>query len=67
MKRLGVFATKEQLEDLKGLQGAPYLVFAGREPRDPLKTAHRYALEQGLPEIEGYYGCDLETGEFVSV
>lgn len=66
MKRHGVFATKEEIGMLKGLQGAPYLVFKGVEPRDPLKETHRLALAHGLPEIEGYYGCDLETGEFLS-
>lgn len=65
MKGTGVHATTEEIESLKGLMGAPYLVFKGQEPRDPLKEAHRLALAHGLPEIPGYYGCDLESGEFV--
>lgn len=33
----------------------------------PVEAAHRSALSHGLPEIPGYYGIDLRTGEFVSV
>jgi hypothetical protein len=66
MKRLGVFATAEEIETLKGVASAPYLVIGGQPPPDPAEEAHRIALAHGLPEIEGYYGCDLKTGEFVS-
>lgn len=67
MKRLGKFATAEQIEALKAAASGPYLVMNGTPPTDPAVLAHRYALENGLPEIQGYYGCDLQTGEFVSV
>lgn len=66
MNYTGVFATEAEIETLKGLASAPYLIFGGQPPRDPLKESHRLALEHGLPEVEGYYGCDLSTGEFVS-
>ena len=70
------FATPEQIEELKGLlktanempvmklsMASPDFSAGARERM--FKQVHKYALETGLPEIEGYYGCDLETGEFV--
>jgi hypothetical protein len=30
------------------------------------ERCHKIALKHSLPEIKGFYGCDLETGEFVS-
>jgi hypothetical protein len=30
------------------------------------ERTHRAARAHGLPEIEGYYGLDLRTGEFVT-
>lgn len=67
MKRLGKFATDEQINSLKQAASGPYLVMKGTPPVDLAVLAHRYALEAGLPEIEDYYGCDLRTGEFLSV
>jgi len=37
----------------------------GHWPESPQQVAHKLALSHGLPEIPGYYGCDLQTGEFV--
>jgi hypothetical protein len=62
MVRTGVFATEEQVERMKS---AAIMMVGGVTPEDPAKVAHACALEQGLPEIEGYYGCDLKAGEFV--
>jgi hypothetical protein len=31
------------------------------------RAIHRYALAHGLPEIPGYYGANLETGEVLKV
>jgi hypothetical protein len=66
MRQTGVFATEEQVEALKASLKQPYLVVGGVPPESPQRLAHRYALAQGLPEIAGYYGCDLKTGEFVA-
>lgn len=67
MNRTGVFATPEEIERLRRLLDQPYIVGAGgKTPRSPRVEAHRLALKHGLPETGGYYGCDLETGEFVS-
>lgn len=75
MTYLGVFATPEEIEDMK--QPVPYMVFGtvkdANEPggyspvtqRSPQEKCHAYALAHGLPEFSGFYGCDLTTGEFV--
>lgn len=65
MKYTGIKATTEEIESLKSLMNQPYLVANGVPPLDPLQEAHKLALAHGLPEIPGYYGCDLKTGEFV--
>ena len=69
-----VFATKEEIEAL--CKPHPYLIFGTMPANDkgerlPIESesaqqhCHRLALAHGLPEFDGYYGCDLETGEFV--
>ena len=66
MTRHNVFATAEEIERLKGMVGAPMIALQCGDPPDPRKEAHRIALAHGLPEIRGYYGVDLKTGEFLS-
>lgn len=65
MTRTNVFATKEEIEILRAL--VPYTIFGGVEQRSILERCQAMAREHGLPEIHGRYGCDLETGEFVSM
>lgn len=65
MTRTGIFATPEEIEILK--RPVPYMIIGGREPETAQQKAHRFAKAHGLPEITGYYGCDLQNGEFVSV
>jgi hypothetical protein len=69
MKRLNVFATPKEIENIKAAASAPVIYLSGGTPMggDPLKMAHSAALAHGLPEIPGYYGIDLKSGEFVSV
>lgn len=66
MKYLGVFATKKEIQQLKDTCNQPYIMLGGHWPKSPQEVAHQIALKHGLPEITGYYGCDLRTGEFVS-
>jgi hypothetical protein len=67
MTATGTYATPEQVERMRAAMRGPYILGTGGvEPQSPLQVAHACALEAGLPEIEGYYGCDLATGEFVS-
>jgi len=66
MKYTGTFATKEEVQILKGTLNQPYIMVGGHWPDSPQQAAHNLALKHGLPEITGYYGCDLRTGEFVS-
>lgn len=67
MTRTGVFATAAQIERIKGAMSAPLIMLHMGMPPSPLEIAHVCALEAGLPEIPGYYGCDLENGEFLKV
>ncbi len=67
MKYTGVFATKDEIDAIAHAAKMPCIVFGGHYPKSPQEVAHKYALKHGLPEIIGYYGCDLRTGEFVSV
>lgn len=66
MTRTKVFATPDEIESLKTALKTPYIVVGGVAPENPQKIAHRMAIAHGLPEIPGYYGCDLKTGEFVT-
>lgn len=66
MTRTGVFATPEEVVILKAAASAPLIMLQAGMPESPQKKAHRYALAHGLPEITGYYGIDLRTGEFLS-
>lgn len=67
MIKTGVFATEEEIETMKRALDTPYMIFGGKPPRSAAEVAHSLALAHGLPEIPGRYGCDLRTGEFVSV
>jgi hypothetical protein len=66
VKYLGVFATKDEIQQMKNACNMPYIRVGGHWSESPEEVAHRIALKHDLPEIEGYYGCDLRTGEFVS-
>ena len=76
MVRTNKFATTEQIEELKGLlktaNNTPVMRLSSSSPdfatearNRMMETVHKHALQAGLPEIEGFYGCNLETGEFV--
>jgi len=77
MEKTGVKASKEDFEKLSDLArrgwtpGETMIVFSVGEgirkdqgTVDAAKACHQLALDYGLPEIEGYYGIDLD-GEFV--
>ena len=78
MENTGVFATQEELEDLKCLALQGWMegdivvvtsvmedIVKQQKTVDAVKTCHALALVHGLPEIEGYYGITAK-GEFVS-
>lgn len=65
MKKTGTFASENAVSSLKNVLKSPYLIFGGLEPISPQELCHKYALEAGLPEIKGYYGINLDTGEFL--
>lgn len=75
--RLGVFATPEEIADVKHAASMPVMGMTNPEPpgpgvspvvpmfSSPVEVAHRAALAHGLPDFEGYYGIDTENGEFL--
>ena len=74
MRCTGVFATKDETEELQRLAreaaNTPVMLVGGadisRSARQRvLQRCHELALTHGLPEIAGYYGA-LPTGEFVT-
>lgn len=73
-----VFATKDEIEDLRSLARAGWMpgdrmfvtsvihgITKDQKTIDAKKACHKVALSHGLPEIEGYYGI-CENGEFVN-
>lgn len=76
IERLNIFATPDELAFIKAQRDMPLIAFTNPEPpgpgvphaipiADPIKAAHQAALAHGLPEIPGYYGIDLDNGEFI--
>lgn len=66
MKRTGIKATEDEVASLRAAASAPVMMVGGTTPRDPAAMAHEIALQHGLPEIPGFYGLDLATGEFLA-
>lgn len=80
MERLNVFATEKENEEMKKMlieaRNTPVIAFSSRHALEDgglagqafsrlEKKCHKLALAHGLPEIQGYYGLDCETREFV--
>lgn len=82
IKRLGIFATADEIAHIKHCQSMPIMAFSNFNysneghpdhgkpfiplSESPVEAAHRAALSHGLPEIPGYYGIDLSNGEFIT-
>lgn len=66
MNRTGVFATAEEIANIKAAVNTPVMMIGGVMPQSAQQVAHAYARAHGLPEVPGYYGIDLTNGEFVS-
>ena len=64
MKHTGVFATKDELDELRKLVGLPAIKIGNYIPKTPQQVCHDIALRHGLPEITGYYGINGD-GEFL--
>jgi len=66
-ERLNIFATVDERKYIQHCREMPLISFDGINPmcESPIVAIHRYALEHGLPEIEGYYGMDMRNGEFL--
>lgn len=65
MEHTGKFLTKDEIEHVKHAATMPALRIGESFPETAQEVCHRFALKHGLPEISGYYGCDLRTGEIV--
>ena len=80
MENTGVFASTEEIEFLTkkatiarntpafGLSSEQVLSgkdFASMAHMDASQACHKIALNHGLPEVNGWYGIDLKTGEFL--
>lgn len=66
MRYTGVHMTPEQIQSVKDHAKTPMIMLQCGPPQTTLQFVHSLAIAAGLPEIEGYYGADLRTGEFVS-
>jgi hypothetical protein len=76
-ERMGVFATAEEIQSVKHAAAMPMMAMTnpqlpgpGVSPvvpmfRSPIEIAHAAALAHGLPDHPGFYGIDLENGEFL--
>lgn len=79
MKNTGVFATKEEVEQVRKAatraSQTPVIAFSskhaleegglsGQAWKSAKEACHAFALKHGLPEITGYYGM-TNDGEFV--
>lgn len=75
--RLGVFATPDEIAAVHAAARSPLIYRTNPEPpgpgvphavsmfRQPIEVAHAAALAHGLEEFDGFYGIDLESGEFL--
>jgi hypothetical protein len=65
MKATGVFATPEECKAMLARLSQPRIA-TNLIYEDAAQMCHRLALSHGLPETAVRYGCDLETGEFLT-
>ena len=78
--RTQVFASEEAIQEIKNLaataRSTPVIAvssahgldsggFAGDAWRTVNEAIYKHALAGGLPEIQGYYGFDPSSGEFL--
>jgi hypothetical protein len=66
MTNMGVFATADEIEQVREALDTPMIMVGGALPLSPAALCHALALKHGLPEIEGYYGM-TQAGEFVKI
>lgn len=67
MKGTGIIATAEEIALLKRSLNTPAIALQCGAPASPQAICHSFALAHGLPEVAGFYGIDLGTGEFMAV
>jgi len=62
----GILATAAEIDALKASLNTPMLALQCGSPVSPQALCHQMALAHGLPEVQGFYGIDLGTGEFMA-
>jgi len=62
-QQLGVFATQDELKRI--IDSCFEELLKKRNIMETQKICNEIAFSHGLPEISGYYECDLLTGEFI--
>lgn len=66
MRDTGKKLTAEQIKAVKDNLARPVMYITGGQriggDETPQQQVHRYALENGLPEVPGFYGADLRDG-----
>lgn len=71
MEDTGKKLTPEQIQAVKENQARPVMYITGGHriggDEGPQEMVHRFALQNGLPEITGFYGADLSTGTIYKV
>ena len=66
MTSTGKTLTKAQIDSLKSAMNTPMLALQCGPTPSALELVQDYARLAGLPEIPGYYGADLVTGDIVT-
>lgn len=66
MKNTGKKLTQAQIEAVLANLNRPAMYISGGQlmggDETPSQQVHKFAIENGLPEIPGFYGADLKTG-----
>lgn len=66
MRNTGKKLTAEQIAAVKTNMATPVMYISGGQrmgsDETPQQQVHRFALENGLPEVAGFYGADLRDG-----
>lgn len=65
MTNTGKKLTADQINSIVAAIKTPMLALQCGPTESAQQMVHRFALSAGLPEIVGYYGADLNTGEIV--
>ena len=66
MKTTGKVLSTEQLSVVTSAANTPLVAIHCGPRKSAQQLVHQFALEAGLPEITGFYGADLDSGEILA-